>query len=240
MGTIRFRALFHGYSLRIELLCFSSTGLVDMRLSSRPHSRHESVRIAKPANSLRIGVDMNWSVFPSSMMHSATSYPHPLHTRRSLISKSQSSFLICGTFCGEGGFFRDSSVAVAPLGRVRSSRFRILAKHRFAFRIPLAICSSISLLSRKIKAPFRAPILRRGRDSNPRCPCGHSSFQDWCVQPLCHLSVCYLYSASASWRISIYGSVAILAESGTSENPRSMIGFGSLETWLSWSKAPHC
>ena len=30
---------------------------------------------------------------------------------------------------------------------------------------------------------------RKGRDSNPRCPCGHSSFQDWCVQPLCHPSI---------------------------------------------------
>ena len=31
-------------------------------------------------------------------------------------------------------------------------------------------------------------FLRRGRDSNSRYPFGYSSFQDWCIQPLCHLS----------------------------------------------------
>jgi hypothetical protein len=30
--------------------------------------------------------------------------------------------------------------------------------------------------------------MRRGRDSNPRYPCGYVGFQDRCIQPLCHLS----------------------------------------------------
>ena len=34
-------------------------------------------------------------------------------------------------------------------------------------------------------------FLRRGRDSNSRYPFGYSSFQDWCIQPLCHLSILY-------------------------------------------------
>ena len=33
--------------------------------------------------------------------------------------------------------------------------------------------------------------VRRGRDSNSRYPFGYSSFQDWCIQPLCHLSILY-------------------------------------------------
>ena len=30
---------------------------------------------------------------------------------------------------------------------------------------------------------------RRGRDSNPRCRCRHTGFQDRRIQPLCHPSV---------------------------------------------------
>lgn len=29
---------------------------------------------------------------------------------------------------------------------------------------------------------------RRGRDSNPRCPCEHAAFRVRCIRPLCHLS----------------------------------------------------
>ena len=32
--------------------------------------------------------------------------------------------------------------------------------------------------------------LRRGWDSNPRDPFEPSSFQDWCIRPLCHPSQC--------------------------------------------------
>ncbi len=65
------------------------------------------------------------------------------------------------------GFFRDSNVADAPFGRVRSSRFRIFAKHRSAFRIPHAIYSSISLPSRIIKTPFRALDFAEGEGFEP-------------------------------------------------------------------------
>ncbi len=33
------------------------------------------------------------------------------------------------------------------------------------------------------------PEWRRERDSNPRAPRRAASFQDWCIQPLYHLSV---------------------------------------------------
>ncbi len=36
--------------------------------------------------------------------------------------------------------------------------------------------------------PLRGRRWRRGRDSNPRCPCGQSGFQDRRIRPLCHLS----------------------------------------------------
>ena len=35
--------------------------------------------------------------------------------------------------------------------------------------------------------------LRKRRDSNPRCPFGHDSFQDCCLQPLGHASKTFLY-----------------------------------------------
>src|SRR5690606_25539007 len=39
-----------------------------------------------------------------------------------------------------------------------------------------------------IGVPDFIPKWRRGRDSNPRCPCEHAAFRVRCIQPLCHLS----------------------------------------------------
>src|SRR5690606_21762110 len=36
--------------------------------------------------------------------------------------------------------------------------------------------------------PATAEPVRRGWDSNPRCPRGHVGFQDRCIRPLCHPS----------------------------------------------------
>jgi len=41
---------------------------------------------------------------------------------------------------------------------------------------------------RTIRPAGRIFDRRRGRDSNPRCPCGQSGFQDRRIRPLCHLS----------------------------------------------------
>ena len=52
------------------------------------------------------------------------------------------------------------------------------------------VMAAASHVPHEKRSQFLARIAwRRGWDSNPRTPCDVASFQDWCLQPLGHLSV---------------------------------------------------
>ena len=72
--------------------------------------------------------------------------------------------------------------------------------------VRIALCSG-SLTRKKASSSIGCPAFRLARlaersDLNPRTPCDVASFQDWCLQPLGHLSV--------TFRISGFAGVAVL------------------------------
>ncbi len=74
-------------------------------------------------------------------------------------------------------FLRRFFLHVLPKGFVRIRHFGFLANRFRASRLALSRINSAGL-----------EIWRRGRDSNPRYSFPYSSFQDWRLQPLGHLS----------------------------------------------------
>ena len=58
--------------------------------------------------------------------------------------------------------------------------------------------------------PCSLRSLRKGWDSNPRYPWRHSSFQDWCIRPLCHPSM--IYCKKTKYSFSPYSGYQPLAD----------------------------
>jgi hypothetical protein len=84
-------------------------------------------------------------------------------------------------FLGAGRYATDTA---ATLDEARTKAARLPAQHPNGKR-PLTDTRGL------------LPNWRRGWDSNPRTPCDVASFQDWCLQPLGHLSVASRFSVFA-------------------------------------------
>lgn len=70
-------------------------------------------------------------------------------------------------------------------------------------------------------------VWRRGRDSNPRCPCEHAAFRVRCIRPLCHLSAvmvrrCRRGALDNGWAGRLQGPICLI--SGFREPPRCRDG----------------
>ena len=82
-----------------------------------------------------------------------------------------------------GGYRRDHLRALAQRVEVADGEVRIMGSKS---RLLQALVANGSVNS----VPIQGLKWRKGWDSNPRYPCGHAGFQDRCLKPLGHPSVC--------------------------------------------------